>query len=232
MDFNALSVPPCAAHILGTDDMGRDLLAMLLHGGRVSLLIGLLAASIAAITAILYGGLAGLGPRWLEGLLMRLAELLMSVPAILYTVTVLAIFGAPGALSLAVVIGATSWMPVAKLIRAEVRQLHRSEYILAARLSGAKFPYLLLRHLLPNMLPTVSFALIHNISHAIAAEATLSFLGLGMPPGSATWGALMSLSREALFTGSWWVVLIPSLFLIATLVAIANIADYCRRNNR
>jgi peptide/nickel transport system permease protein len=229
MDFGALDIPPDATHIFGTDEMGRDLFKMILHGGQVSLIIGFLASVITAFIAIVYGGAAGLAPKWLDDLLMRFTELLMSVPSILYTVSILAILGKPTVVSLSIVIGATSWMHIAKIVRGEVRQIHRSEYILAARLMGAKFPYILWQHLLPNFMPSIMFMLIYNVSQAIAAEATLSFLGLGMPPGSATWGYLMSLSQDALLTNSWWMIIIPSLFLITTLVCITNIGEYFRR---
>ena len=228
MDLDALLLPPSAMHVFGTDQLGRDLFKMILHGGRVSLVIGLLASAIAALIAIIYGAAAGLAPKWLDNLLMRITELIMSVPSILYIISIQAILGRPTLLSLSIVIGLTSWMNISKIIRAEVRQIHGSEFVLSARLMGAKFPYILRRHLLPNFLPSVMFMLIFNVSQAIAAEATLSFLGLGMPPGSATWGSLMSLSRDALFTNSWWIIVIPSLFLITTLICMANIGEQLR----
>lgn len=229
MDFTALSLAPNSVHLFGTDEMGRDIFAMILHGGRVSLAIGLLASVITAAIAMAYGAAAGLAPKWLDDLLMRFTELLMSLPSILYVVLILAIIGNPGVLSLSLVIGVTSWMNIAKIVRTEVRQIHGSEYILSARLSGAKFPYMLRRHLLPGFMPPILFMLIYNISQAIAAEATLSFLGLGMPPAAATWGSLLSLAQDALLTNSWWIILIPSAFLVTTLVCITNIGEYFRR---
>lgn len=229
MDFDALLAPPSAVYIFGTDQLGRDLFKMIIHGGRVSIFIGLLASLIAALIAMVYGTAAGLAPKFIDDLLMRFTELIMSVPSILYVVTIQAVLGKPTALSLSVVIGATSWMSIAKIVRAEVRQIHSSEYILSARLMGAKFRYTLWRHLLPNFMPSIMFMLIYNVSQAIAAEATLSFLGLGMPPGSVTWGSLMSLSQDALLTNSWWVIIIPSLFLIITLVCMTNIGEYLRK---
>jgi peptide/nickel transport system permease protein len=229
MDLGALLTPPGAEHIFGTDQLGRDLFKMVAHGGRISLAIGVLSSVLTALIAIVYGALAGLAPRWVDNMLMRLAELIMSVPTILYTVFILAILGEPTVLSLAVVIGSTSWMNIAKIVRAEVRQIHKSDYLLSARLMGAHFPYMLRQHLLPNLLPTIMFMLIYNVSQAIAAEATLSFLGLGMPPGSATWGGLMSSAQDALLSNAWWIILIPSLFLITTLVCMTNIGEYFRR---
>ena len=229
MDLESLLMPPGGEYIFGTDQLGRDLFKMVLHGGRISLIIGLLASAISAAIAMIYGALAGLSPKWLDNALMRLTEIIMSVPSILYIVSIQAILGQPTMISLSIVIGITSWMNIAKIVRAEVRQIHRSEYILSSRLMGAKFMYILRRHLLPNFMPSIMFMLIYNISQAIAAEATLSFLGLGMPPGTATWGVLMSLAQDALLTNSWWVILIPTLFLITTLVCITSIGEYLRR---
>ncbi|MDR1688748.1 MAG: ABC transporter permease [Clostridiales bacterium] len=229
MDFDALLKAPSIAHLFGTDPLGRDLFKMILHGGRVSLVIGLFSSVITAFIALFYGALAGLAPKWLDNLLMRFTDLIMSVPSILFTVSILAVLGKPNVLSLSVVIGVTSWMNIAKIVRAQVRQIHKSEYILSAKLMGAKFLYMLRQHLLPNIMPSIMFMLIFNVSQAIAAEATLSFLGLGMPPGTATWGFLMSLSQDALLTNSWWLVVIPSLFLITTLVCMTNIGEYFRR---
>jgi peptide/nickel transport system permease protein len=229
MDFAALLNPPGADHVFGTDSLGRDLLKMILHGGRVSLFIGLLASAVTAFIAVVYGTLAGLAPRWLDNLLMRFTELVLSVPSILYVVSILAIIGTTDMFSLSMVIGATSWMSIAKVVRAEVRQVHRNDYVLASKLMGGGFFYTLRNHLLPNFLPGIMFMLIYNVSQAIAAEATLSFLGLGMPPGDPTWGSLLSMSQDALLTNSWWIIVIPSLFLITTLVCMTNIGEYFRR---
>jgi peptide/nickel transport system permease protein len=228
MDFDALNMPPNAAHIFGTDQLGRDIFGMLLHGGRVSLFIGLSASAVSALIAMVYGAVAGLAARWLDNLLMRFSELLLSVPSILYVVSIQAILGKPTVLSISFVIGVTSWAGIAKIVRTEVRQIGGSEYISASRLMGARFFYILRRHLLPNFIPSIMFMLIYNVSQAIAAEATLSFLGLGLPPGAVSWGALMSLAQDALLTNSWWIICIPTLFLVATLVCITNIGEYLR----
>jgi peptide/nickel transport system permease protein len=228
MDFDALNTPPNAAHIFGTDQLGRDIFKMILHGGRVSLFIGLCASAISALIAMIYGAAAGLTAKWLDNFLMRFSELLLSIPSILYVVSIQAILGKPTALSISVVIGITSWMGIAKIVRAEVRQIGRSEYISASRLMGARFAYILRRHLLPNFMPSIMFMLIYNVSQAIATEATLSFLGLGLPPGAVSWGTLMSSAQDALLTNSWWIICIPTLFLITTLICITNIGEYLR----
>jgi peptide/nickel transport system permease protein len=160
--------------------------------------------------------------------MMRLTELLLSIPSILYVVSLQAILGRPTALSIAVVIGVTSWMNIAKIVRSEVRQMRRSEYVTAAEIAGAGLPYILRRHLFPNFLPPIMFMMISNISQAIIAEATLSFIGIGLPQNVVSWGSLIALSQDALLTNSWWIILIPVLFLITVLVCIANIGESAR----
>jgi peptide/nickel transport system permease protein len=228
MNLDSLRQAPSLAYVFGTDQLGRSLFAMILHGGRISLIIGVFASCIAGLIAMLYGTISGLGPKWLDNALMRFTEIIISVPSILYIVCIQGAMGKPNIISLSIVIGLTSWMNIAKLVRAEVRQMHRNDFILAARLMGARLPYLLRRHLVPSFLPSIMFMLIYNISNAIAAEATLSFVGLGMPPDTTTWGSLMSLAQGALLTNSWWIILIPSAFLVATLVCITNIGEYLR----
>ncbi|MDR1135347.1 MAG: ABC transporter permease [Clostridiales Family XIII bacterium] len=228
MELAALRLPPGIHHIFGTDPLGRDIFNMIIHGGRASLLIGLFASLIAGMIAAVYGTVAGLAPRWLDDLLMRITELIMSVPSILYIISLSAIFGRPTLMSLSIIIGVTSWTSISKIVRAEVRQIRQSEYILSARLSGGGFIYILRRHLFPNFIPAIMFMLIYNISQAIATEATLSFLGLGLPPNTASWGSLMALAQDALLTNDWWIILIPTTFLVVTLVCITNIGEYLR----
>jgi peptide/nickel transport system permease protein len=228
MDFDAINTAPGAGHPFGTDQLGRDLFRMVFYGGRVSLFIGILAAGVTALIAVVYGTVSGLAGKMADDMMMRFAELLLSIPSILYVVSIQAILGRPTALSIALVIGVTSWMNIAKIVRSEVRQLRKSEYVTAAEVSGAKLPYILRRHLLPNFLPPVLFMIISNVSQAIIAEATLSFIGIGLPQNVVSWGTLIALSQDALLTNSWWIILIPVTFLIAVLVCIANLGESIR----
>jgi peptide/nickel transport system permease protein len=228
MDFDAINVAPGGGHPFGTDQLGRDLFRMVFYGGRVSLFIGILAAGVTALIAVVYGAVSGLAGKFADNVMMRVTELLLSIPSILYVVSLQAIIGKPTALSIALVIGATSWMNIAKIVRSEVRQMRRSEYVTAAALSGAKLPYILRKHLFPNFLPPILFMIISNVSQAIIAEATLSFIGIGLPQNVVSWGTLIALSQDALLTNSWWIILIPVLFLITVLVCIANIGESIR----
>ena len=231
MDFDALSLSPSASHLFGTDPLGRDLFKMIFHGGRVSLYIGFLATAFSTLIAMVYGTAAGLAGETVDSLLMRFVELLLSIPSILYVVSIQAILGNPSTTSIAIVIGITSWMNISKMIRTEVLRVRRTEYVLSARHMGGGFVYVLRKHLLPNFVPAILFMIVSNVGGAIAAEATLSFMGIGLPTTVVSWGSLMSLSQSALLTSSWWIILIPGIFLVSTLVCVMNIGEYYRKIN-
>ena len=233
MDGQAISLVPCREHPLGTDSMGRDLLAMILYGGRLSLYIGALSALLSSLLAVVYGAVSGLAPRWADTGLMRFCELLMSLPSLILVLFLQAIWGQPSPTSIAVVIALTAWMPLAKLVRSEVRQIRESDYILAARIMEADFDYLLRKHLLPNLISPAMFMVVSSFGQAIIAETTLSFLGLGLPVSQVSWGSLLSLSKNALLSNQWWMILLPGLVLVTTLVCITELGEYVRfRNNR
>ncbi|MGN0712968.1 MAG: ABC transporter permease [Anaerovoracaceae bacterium] len=231
MDSTAISQPPGGSHLLGTDHMGRDLLSLLLYGGRASLYIGLLSGSLSTVIAVVYGTISGLAGERVSDLMMRFAEMIMSVPSILLVLFLQAIWGTATPTSIAVVIAVTSWMNISKVVRSEVRQIRNSDYILAARTMEAPFWYLLLRHLVPNFISSIMFMVVTNIGQAMLTESTLSFLGLGLPLTTVSWGSLMSLSQNVLLSGCWWMILIPGLVLVTTLVCITNIGECIRREN-
>lgn len=220
---------PNATFYFGTDTMGRDIFSMIWYGGRISLVIGVLAAFIGATIGIVYGAISGVAANWLDNLLMRFVELMLSIPAILLVIFLQAIVGKQGIFSMAVIIGCTSWLTIAKIVRTEVRQLRHSDYIIAAKCLGGNFTHILRKHLLPNFLPTILFIIIMNINHAILTESTLSFLGIGLPTNIISWGSMLSLAQNALLTKAWWIIIIPGVFLITTLLCITNIGNYIQQ---
>ena len=222
MDLYHANTPPCAAYWFGTDTMGRDLFSMIWHGGRLSLLIGALSALLSTALAVIYGTASALAPAWLGRLLSRLLEILLSIPSLLLMLLLQAALGEGTVVSLSLVLGVTGWMSIAKVVRAEVRRLRGSGYIEAARAMGAGFPHLLLRHFLPNLFPTIHFMIVMNVRGAILAESTLSFLGIGLPLETITWGSMLSLAGQNLLSGAWWTTLIPGGFLAATLLALTR----------
>ncbi len=231
MDFNALNKPPSVTHLFGTDPLGRDIFKMIWYGGFVSLFIGLFSTIFSTLIAMIYGTISGLSGKVIDTILMRFVEMLLCVPTILYVVIIQAILGKPSVTSIAVVIGLTSWLNMAKMVRSEVLRIRRTEYILSAQHMGGGFIYVLRRHLLPNFIPAILFMIVSNVASAIAVEATLSFMGIGLPTTVVSWGSLMSLSQKVLLTGSWWIISIPGIFLVTTLVCITNIGEYYRKKN-
>lgn len=210
LDLAHCSVAPCREFLFGTDTMGRDIFSMIWYGGRLSLFIGVGSTVISTLLAILFGAVSGLASKWLDALLMRLAEILLSVPNLL------------------LVIGLTSWTSIAKVVRTEVRQLRASEYVIAAKCMGGSFFHILRCHLAPNFFSSILFMVVMNVRSAIIAESTLSFMGLGLPIEVVTWGSMLSLAEKALMTDAWWILLIPGAFLVVMLLCITNLGDYLR----
>lgn len=231
MDLYNASRAPCREFWFGTDAMGRDIFSMIWHGGRISLFIGFFAAAVSTLIAIVVGAASGLAPKWLDELLMRLTEIFLSIPSLLLIVLIQAVLGSASVFSISLVIGLTSWTSIAKVVRAEVRQLRGSEYVVAARCMGADFPRILRRHLAPNFLSSIMFMAVMNIRGAISAESTLSFMGIGLPLEVISWGSMLSLSENALSSGAWWIILIPGVFLVVTLLCVTNIGSYLRRQS-
>lgn len=228
MDLGNCNTAPCREFLFGTDAVGRDIFSMIWYGGRISLLTGFLATALSTVLAVFVGSISGYAPSRVDGLLMRLTELLLSVPGLLLTVFLQAVFGKADVLSLAAVIGLTSWMGLAKVVRTEVGQLKHTEYVLAARCLGGGFFHVLRRHLAPNFVPSILFMVVMNVRNAIVTESTLSFMGLGLPVEVVSWGGMLSLSENALLSRSWWSVLIPGAFLIGTLLGLTNLGNYLR----
>lgn len=229
MDLQNCAAAPGREFWFGTDTMGRDIFSMIWYGGRISLFIGLSSTVISTCIAIVFGAASGCAPAWLDDLMMRLTEVLMSVPNLLLVVFLQAILGKANVLSLSLVIGATSWTSIAKVVRSEVRQLRGSEYVVAARCMGGGFFHILTRHLTPNFFSSIMFMVVMNVRSAIVAESTLSFMGIGLPLEVISWGSMLSLSEKALMTDAWWIILIPGAFLVATLLSITSLGNDLRR---
>ncbi len=229
MDLSNCNVAPNKAFFFGTDTMGRDIFSMIWYGGRISLFIGVVATLISTTIAIVYGSISGMAPMVIDDAMMRFTEIMLSIPTLLVIIFVQAIVGKQNVVVISIVIGITSWMSIAKVVRTEVRQIRKSEYVIASRCMGASFFHVLTEHLTPNFVSSIMFMVVMNIRGAITAESTLSFLGIGLPIEVISWGSMLSLSEKALMTNSWWIILIPGVFLVTTLMCITNIGNYIRR---
>lgn len=231
MDLSNYGHPPSADFLFGTDTMGRDIFSMIWSGGRISLFIGFLSTVISTAIAIIYGAISGLAPQWLDTVLMRLTEIFLSIPSLLLIILTQAIMGTANVLSISLVIGITSWTSIAKIVRTEVRQLRSSEYVIAAKCMGGGFFHILWRHLTPNFLSSIMFMVVMNVRSAIIAESTLSFMGIGLPLETISWGSMLSLAENALTSSAWWIILIPGIFLIITLLCVTEIGNNMRENS-
>ena len=194
MDLVNYNKAPDKEFLFGTDTMGRDIFSMIWYGGRISLLIGGLATVISTFIAMVVGAFSGVAPAWLDELIMRFTEIFLSIPSLLLIILLQAIMGTANVVSLSIVIGVTSWTSIAKVIRTEVRQIRNSEYIIAARCMGAGFFRIMWKHLMPNFFSSIMFMIVMNVRTAMISEATLSFMGIGLPIEIITWGSMLSLS--------------------------------------
>ena len=230
MDLLNYNKAPGKEFLFGTDTMGRDIFSMIWYGGRISLIIGIFSTAISVFIAVVIGSFSGMAPWWLDNLIMRFTEIFLSIPSLLLVVLLQAILGKANIFSLSVVIGLTSWTSIAKVVRTEVRQIRNSEYVIASRCMGGGFFHILVRHLAPNFISSIMFMVIMNVRSAIISESTLSFMGIGLPVEIISWGSMLSLSEKALMTNSWWIILIPGVFLIVTLLCLTNMGNYMRKN--
>jgi peptide/nickel transport system permease protein len=237
IDFHARLHPPSASHPLGTDDLGQDLLARMLWGGRLSLAVGFGAMLIATFVGVTVGAVAGMSRGMAGRALMWLTDLFLSLPQLPLLLLALYLFRDPlkgwlgpetGLFVLIVaVIGCLRWMPVARLVRAQVLSLREKEFVEAARALGASLPRQVARHILPNALGPVIVAGTTDVAAAIVAESTLSFLGLGFPPDVPTWGRLLFDGKDHLDIAAHW-ALFPGAAIFLAVLAINLVGDGLR----
>lgn len=217
---------PSTAHWLGTDPLGRDMLTRILHGGRVSLEVGLLATAVAAIIGVCYGMAAGLAGGRTDAAMMRIVDILYAFPFINFVILLMAIVGREFWL-IFVAIGAVEWLTMARVVRGQVLALKNLEFIIAARASGAGFWHIVWRHLLPNVMgPVIIYASL-TVPGVMLLEAALSFLGLGIQPPDASWGVLVREGANSMQTYPW-LLLYPGIFFSSTLLALNLLGDGLR----
>lgn len=213
-------------YLLGTDALGRDMLSRILHGARTSLTVGALAVLLGGAVGVALGLLAGYLQGPIDTVLGRLADIQQTLPFIVLILAVVAAVG-PSKLNLILVLGIGSWVYYYRLVRGEVQSVRERPYVEAAIAIGASKGRILLRHVLPNVLPSVIIAVTLYVPHVILYEAALSFLGLGVPPPEPTWGRIIAEGREYVET-AWWISVLPGLVLMATVLAVNTIGEWLR----
>ncbi len=216
IDIKNILIGPSFSHPLGTDDLGRDVLSRMLWGGRISLEVGFVAVGIATIIGILLGSLAGYYGGWIDSAIMRAVDIMLSIPTIFLVLAVIAILE-PSIMNIMVVIGLTSWMEPARLIRAEFISLKEREFVIAAHAIGATDRRIIMKHILPNGLSPILVSATMGIGGAILVESALSFLGLGVQPPTPSWGSLLSSGKDNIEI-AWWLSVFPGLAILITVL--------------
>jgi len=227
IDMDNVLVQPGTHHILGTDDLGRDVLSRMLFGSRVSLAVGFVAIGIATLIGIILGAFAGYYEGFIDSLIMRFVDIMLSIPTFFLLLTVIALVG-PGLLIVMIVIGLTSWMSVARLVRAEFLTLKNREFVLAARSIGSSDLRIIFKHILPNAMSPVYVSFILGIAGAILMESGLSFLGFGVQPPTPSWGNILTAGREYIEV-AWWLILFPGLAILITTLSYYLLGEGIRQ---
>lgn len=226
IDIMGVPQPPSATHWMGTDVLGRDLLSRVMFGARVSLMVGLLSASMAALIGTLIGALAGYHGGRIDDLLMRFVDLMLSIPILPMTILLAGILR-PSVALIVVIIGTFGWMGTARLVRGRFLSLRESEFVEATHALGGSPGRVILRHMLPNALGPIVVATTLAVGGAIMLESALSFLGLGVQPPTPTWGNLLNESRQWLSLAPW-LAIFPGLFILITVLAVNFLGDGLR----
>jgi peptide/nickel transport system permease protein len=226
MDLLSALQGPSAAHWLGVDESGRDVFTRLLYGGRISLGVGMLSMVVGVGVGVIVGGVSAFFGGIVDALLMRITDAVLAIPTFFLALTTMAAFG-PSIPNLVLVIGLTSWMQVARIVRAEAMRVMHLDYVQAARSLGARDGHILIRHVLPQTVPSVIVACSLGVPNAIVVESALSYLGLGVQPPAPSWGNMLSNAQSYIWTKPL-LALYPGLLILLTVLAFNLVGDALR----
>lgn len=226
VNLNVRLQPPSPAHLLGTDDLGRDVLTRMIHGARVSLIVGFSATLLAAIVGSVLGAIAGYYGNMADWIVSRLIEIVLCFPFLFLVLGIVALFR-PSIWTILAALSLTSWTSEARFVRAEFLRIRELEYAQAARASGARDARIIFRHLLPNAIAPVLVSASFGVASAILAESALSFLGFGVALPTASWGSILGVAHEYI-EFAWWLALFPGLAIFLTVAAFNVIGDRLR----
>jgi peptide/nickel transport system permease protein len=218
--------PDGKAHLLGTDHLGRDVLSRVIHGARVSLLVGFAAVVVGGVIGAALGILAGFRGGMTDSVIMTVADAQLAFPFILLAIGIIAVLG-PSFPTLIVVIGLSGWVGYARILRSQVLSLRSREFVDAIHALGGSVPRIVRKHILPNVMSSLIVVATLELARAIVLEATLSFLGLGIQPPTPSWGGMVHEGREYL-DSAWWISVFPGLVLMATSIVVSRTGDWLR----
>jgi peptide/nickel transport system permease protein len=219
--------PPSSAHPLGTDNEGYDELGRLMLGGQTSLEVGLAAAVVATVIGMLWGSVAGYTGGFVDGVMMRIVDGLLAIPSLFLLVYLFTVFQA-SVLLMVLVIGLVAWLVPARLVRAETLRLRTLHYVEAVWMMGGSRRRMIMRHIIPNAIGTIMVNATFQVADAILALASLSFLGLGIPPPAANWGGMLSTGVNYVYAGYWWLIYPPGIAIVLTVMAFNAVGDGLR----
>jgi peptide/nickel transport system permease protein len=219
--------PPSAAHLLGTDNEGYDELGRLMLGGQTSLEVGLAAAVVATVIGMLWGSVSGYAGGFVDGVMMRIVDGLLAIPSLFLLVYLFTVFQASVVL-MVLVIGLVAWLVPARLVRAETLRLRTLHYVEAVWMMGGSRRRMIMRHIIPNAIGTIMVNATFQVADAILALASLSFLGLGIPPPAANWGGMLSTGINYVYAGYWWLIYPPGIAIVLTVMAFNAVGDGLR----
>lgn len=240
-DLYARLTGPMAGHPMGTDSTGRDVFFRVIYGGQISLFIGILAVALEVSLGTVLGGLAAYFGGWVDALVMRFTEAMLAIPSLFLLIVLAKFLGhsiptfnilgrtfSGSVVIVIIVIGMTSWMYLARIVRANVLSLKELDYISASKALGANSPRIFFSHLVPNTLGPIIVASTLGLANAVLTEAYVSFLGLGVQPPTATWGNMMDQAQSFILRGVWWMWVFPSIFIVFTILSINLMGDGLR----
>jgi peptide/nickel transport system permease protein len=219
--------PPSSAHPLGTDNEGYDELGRLMLGGQTSLEVGLAAAIVATVIGMLWGSVSGYTGGVVDGVMMRIVDGLLAIPSLFLLVYLFTVFQA-SVLLMVLVIGLVAWLVPARLVRAETLRLRTLHYVEAVWMMGGSRRRMIMRHIIPNAIGTIMVNATFQVADAILALASLSFLGLGIPPPAANWGGMLSTGVNYVYAGYWWLIYPPGIAIVLTVMAFNAVGDGLR----